>query len=67
MSNKFIICRDLSEVLHIHDHKEVVHEMKYSPDGALLAVGSNDNLVDVYSVQERYKRIGQCKVHVEYL
>ena len=35
--------------------------MRYSPDGAFLAVGCNDSFVDIYSVRDRYKRIGQCK------
>lgn len=59
--------RDLSELVHIHDHKEVIHEMKYSPDGTLFAVGSNDNLVDIYSIQDRYKRVGQCKGNSSYI
>jgi WD40 repeat protein len=38
---------------------EVLHEMKYSPCGTYLAVGSNENYVDVYSVSN-YKRVGTC-------
>ena len=36
--------------------------MKYSPDGLYLAVGSNDNFVDVYSVggADGYKYVGHC-------
>ena len=34
----------------IKKRKEVIHELKYSPDGGHLAVGSNDNFVDIYSV-----------------
>ena len=52
--------RDLSEVIHIKDRKEVIHEIKYSPDGNYLAVGSNDNYVDIYAVTQRYKKVGQC-------
>lgn len=52
--------RDLSEIIHIKDRKEVLHEMKYSPEGHYLAVGSNDNYVDVYAVEQHYKKVGQC-------
>ena len=34
--------------------------MKFSPDGRHLAVGSNDNFVDVYAVGEGYKHVGTC-------
>lgn len=47
----------MTEVVHIKDRKEVIHEMKFSPDGAYLAVGSNDGLVDIYAVAQRYKKV----------
>ena len=34
--------------------------MKYSPDGQYLAVGSNDNFVDVFAVASGYKHVGVC-------
>uniref|UniRef100_A0A673XFV8 EMAP like 5 n=1 Tax=Salmo trutta TaxID=8032 RepID=A0A673XFV8_SALTR len=59
-SNVLPLHRDMTEVVHIKDRKEAIHELKYSPDGAHLAVGSNDNSVDIYSVVQRYKKVGEC-------
>ena len=57
---KHFLLSSLSQVVHIKKRKEVIHEMKYSPDSRHLAVGSNDNFVDVYSVAEGYKHVGTC-------
>lgn len=59
-NNALPLHRDMTEVVHIKDRKEAIHELKYSPDGAHLAVGSNDNSVDIYSVVQRYKKVGEC-------
>jgi len=45
--------RDMVEIHRASDRKEVIHELKFSPDGQLLAVGSNDNSVYIYSVTQR--------------
>ncbi|KAB0375028.1 hypothetical protein FD755_013520, partial [Muntiacus reevesi] len=52
--------RDMTEVVHIKDRKEAIHELKYSPDGTYLAVGCNDSSVDIYGVAQRYKKFGEC-------
>ncbi|XP_037073171.1 echinoderm microtubule-associated protein-like 6 [Pollicipes pollicipes] len=46
---------DMSEVTRISDRKEAISDLKFSPDGSRLAVGSHDNFVDVYET-ERYRR-----------
>ncbi|EAW81394.1 echinoderm microtubule associated protein like 5, isoform CRA_b [Homo sapiens] len=50
----------MTEVVHIKDRKEAIHELKYSPDGTYLAVGCNDSSVDIYGVAQRYKKVGEC-------
>ncbi|OBS80089.1 hypothetical protein A6R68_21711, partial [Neotoma lepida] len=49
--------RDMTEVVHVKDRKEAIHELKYSPDGTYLAVGCNDSSVDIYGVAQRYKKV----------
>ncbi|KAJ8781189.1 hypothetical protein J1605_011173 [Eschrichtius robustus] len=63
----FYSYRDMTEVVHIKDRKEVIHEMKFSPDGSYLAVGSNDGPVDIYAVAQRYKKIGECNKSLSFI
>lgn len=51
--------RNMSIVYQNKIRSEVLHEMKYSPCGKYLAVGSNDNFVDVFSTNN-YKKLGTC-------
>ena len=41
------------------NRSEVLHELKYSPCGKYLAVGSNENSVDLYRTSD-YKRLNTC-------
>ena len=49
------------------DREEPIHELKYSPSGQFLAVGSYDNYIDVYDVGKQYGRVGVAKGHSSYI
>lgn len=45
-----------------------VSDIKYSPDGTLMAVGSHDNDIYLYGVaDEMYTFLGECKGHSSYI
>ncbi|KAF0291410.1 Echinoderm microtubule-associated protein-like 6 [Amphibalanus amphitrite] len=44
--------KDMSEEVRFADRREDISELKFSPDGSLLAVGSHDSIVDVYRTDE---------------
>ena len=47
------------------DGTESVQVVKFSPDGKLLALGSRDNIIYIYQVSEKYRklsRMGRCMV-----
>ncbi|KAI6648392.1 hypothetical protein LOD99_8182 [Oopsacas minuta] len=44
-----------------HHRKESIQAVMFSPNDEFLAVGSNDNFVDIYAVQNNFKLIGVCR------
>ena len=66
----------------VQDCVEAIDDLKYSPDGKYLAVGSHDNFVDVYLVQKTsrfgtrkkdegkenaYVHVSRCRGHTSYI
>uniref|UniRef100_UPI00358E5FDC echinoderm microtubule-associated protein-like 5 isoform X4 n=1 Tax=Myxine glutinosa TaxID=7769 RepID=UPI00358E5FDC len=52
--------RDMSEVVHVWERHAAIHLLRFSPDGGYLAAGSLEGPVDLYSVAQRYKKVGDC-------
>eukprot|EP00163_Fabomonas_tropica_P029151 TRINITY_DN615_c0_g1_i1.p1 TRINITY_DN615_c0_g1~~TRINITY_DN615_c0_g1_i1.p1 ORF type:complete len:1806 (-),score=610.31 TRINITY_DN615_c0_g1_i1:143-5560(-) len=47
--------------------REAISDIKFSPDGSLLAVGSRDNFIDIYDTKNKYKRIARCTGHSSFI
>ncbi|XP_072547989.1 echinoderm microtubule-associated protein-like 2 isoform X2 [Salminus brasiliensis] len=66
-----VLDTDTRDLISMHtDGNEIISVIKYSPDGAYLAVGSHDNFVYIYSVTEngrKYSRIGKCTGHSSFV
>ncbi|XP_077438464.1 EMAP like 4 isoform X2 [Vanacampus margaritifer] len=67
----FVLDAETTDLVAIHtDGNEQLSVMRFSVDGALLAVGSHDNFIYVYNVAERgrkYSRYGKCSGHSSYI
>ncbi|KAG2499991.1 hypothetical protein HYH03_002273 [Edaphochlamys debaryana] len=65
---KVLMVENLTQkVAEMHTLKEMVHEIKYSPDGTKLAAGSHDNYIDIYDVTRHYARLARCAGHSSYI
>ncbi|CAM4554129.1 unnamed protein product [Leuciscus chuanchicus] len=66
-----VLDTDTRDLVSMHtDGNEIISIVKYSPDGAYLAVGSHDNFVYIYSVTEngrKYSRVGKCTGHSSFV
>ncbi|XP_073528123.1 echinoderm microtubule-associated protein-like 4 isoform X2 [Phyllobates terribilis] len=67
----FVLDAETRDLVSIHtDGNEQLSVMRYSVDGALLAVGSHDNFIYLYNVSEngrKYSRYGKCSGHSSYI
>ncbi|XP_019715546.1 echinoderm microtubule-associated protein-like 4 isoform X2 [Hippocampus comes] len=67
----FVLDAETTDLVAIHtDGNEQLSVMRFSVDGALLAVGSHDNFIYVYSVADqgrKYSRYGKCSGHSSYI
>ncbi|GAA6097398.1 echinoderm microtubule-associated protein-like 2 isoform X1 [Tachysurus ichikawai] len=59
------------DLISMHtDGNEIISNIRYSPDGAYLAVGSHDNFVYIYAVTEngrKYSRLSKCTGHSSFV
>ncbi|KAK0137169.1 Echinoderm microtubule-associated protein-like 1 [Merluccius polli] len=66
-----VLDTDTRDLVSMHtDGNEIISNIKYSPDGNYLAVGSHDNFVYIYGVTEngrKYSRAGKCSGHSSFV
>lgn len=55
--------QNLRPIHEMKDSKEGVADLKYSPNGKLLAASLYDTMIDVYSVERGYQRVCRCHGH----
>ncbi|XP_069033241.1 echinoderm microtubule-associated protein-like 4 isoform X1 [Embiotoca jacksoni] len=67
----YVLDAESTDLVAIHtDGNEQLSVMRFSVDGSLLAVGSHDNFIYLYTVSERgrkYSRYGKCTGHSSYI
>jgi len=57
---------DLSSVYRGHESHEWIQDVKFSPDGNTLAIGSHDNTIYLHSASDWSVR-GKCEAHNSYI
>ncbi|KAM9469471.1 echinoderm microtubule-associated protein-like 2 isoform 2-T2 [Clarias gariepinus] len=72
MTGRWVVLdTETRDLISVHtDGNEIISTIKYSPDGAFLAVGSHDNFIYIYAVTEngrKYSRVSKCTGHSSYV
>ncbi|XP_006627673.2 echinoderm microtubule-associated protein-like 2 isoform X1 [Lepisosteus oculatus] len=66
-----VLDTETQDVVCAHtDGNEIISIVKYSPDGAYLAVASHDNFIYLYAASEngrKYSRVGKCTGHSSFV
>ena len=57
---------DLSTIHKAQDSREWISQIKFSPNGQVLAIGSHDNRILLYSTSD-FGLLGTCKKHNSYI
>ncbi|CAH2328196.1 echinoderm microtubule-associated -like 1 isoform X2 [Pelobates cultripes] len=67
----FVLDTETKDLVTVHtDGNEQLSVMCYSPDGNFLAIGSHDNYIYIYAVNDngrKYSRIGKCSGHSSFI
>ncbi|XP_026668685.1 echinoderm microtubule-associated protein-like 2 isoform X3 [Ceratina calcarata] len=71
-SGKWLAIDSETRELYTHhtDGSEPIQVVRFSPNGTLLALGSRDNYIYVYQVNEdatKYSRVGRCMGHSSFI
>jgi len=56
------------EIIFTAKHcEETIDDLRFSPDSSRLAVGSHDNFIDIYDVNNNFKHVARCSGHSSYI
>ncbi|XP_011145909.1 echinoderm microtubule-associated protein-like 2 isoform X5 [Harpegnathos saltator] len=72
VSGKWLAIDSETRELYTHhsDGSEPLQAVQFSPDGSLLALGSRDNYIYIYQVNDdatKYSRVGRCMGHSSFI
>ncbi|KAK2575040.1 hypothetical protein KPH14_008783 [Odynerus spinipes] len=72
VSGKWLAIDSETRELYTHhtDGSEAIQAVRFSPSGNLLALGSRDNYIYIYQVNEdatKYSRVGRCMGHSSFI